>query len=178
MRPVVRLRLPALVPAIGAGFVGLAAFLGLIDGFARALAPPVAAPGGPGPLLLAAAGAALVGAGLLVVGLGAVARVDPDGRLTVRSLPPWRARHVRLDALVAVEGHRGPVKRHAVHADVQTTWLHLRDADGSSLRVNPWFWARPQPLLAAIRGAAERSGARVDDRADRHLRDPGVGGRA
>ncbi|MPZ86770.1 MAG: hypothetical protein GEU81_01630 [Nitriliruptorales bacterium] len=177
MRPVVRLRLPALVPAMGAGFLGLAAFLRMIEGLGRALAPPVAGAAGPGPLSLGAAGAALVGAGLLAVGLGAVARVDTEGRLTVRSLPPWRARRVRLDALVAVEGHRGPIKRHAVHADVETTWLHLRDADGSSLRVNPWFWARPQPLLEAIREAAARSGARVDDPAARHLRDPGVGGR-
>lgn len=178
--PSVRLRLPRIVAALGAGFLLLGLFLGLVDGFARALGPvqPAAAGVDPAPwLLLGAAAVAALGVFLVVVGILSRVRVDGAGTLTVRSLPPWRVRRVSLDALVSVAGRRGPIKKNVVHGDVQTTVLELRDAAGASLRLNPWFWAEPQPLLAALRAAAARSGAAVDERAARHLGDPGVGGR-
>jgi hypothetical protein len=151
--------------------LSLGAFLWLIDGFTGPL------PGGTGRGVLSAgaAGAALLGVAFLVSALLAHARVSHQGVLSVRSWPPWQERRVDLAALAEVRGRRGPIKVHNVNANVETTVLTLRDQHGREVRLNAWYWANGDRLLAAVRTGVQRSGATVDERAGQHLADPRVG---
>lgn len=99
----------------------------------------------------------------LVVATRAWAAVGSDGRFRVRSWPPWRTRSVDLRQLERISSRRGPARQRSVLSSSRdTTVLRLHARGQEPVDWNPAFWRGSEPVVAALRAAAVRSGAWVE----------------
>jgi hypothetical protein len=105
--------------------------------------------------------AAVVGA------LRARLTLGPDGRLSVRSWPPW-PRHLSLGQLARVEAVPGRWVRAGTLYE-RTTRVTLTERSGAQVKLMAEAWNDLPVLMPALAAWAQRSGAQVDERTRAYL---------